>query len=416
MIHLHGTQAVAFRVLIVDEDTSQSDILSRCVEMLGWTADRAANLDEAVEKFFFRPHNDVVINLALGQRDCLRLLSYLQRDHADPIVIFVNDTGDRDLAASLRMARDLGLRVAGTLLRPIDPYRLHALLLSNPARPSGDHRQSAPQPGAQELDQALRDGEIHTEYQPKTDLATGEFIGVEALARWHSPTLGLIPPDQFVPVAEQSDSINRLTFRVLTDAIAACRAWREVRPNCSVAVNLSPHVLADSRLLPNVDAILSQNRLPPCALIVEVAESALLSNLPAATEVLTRLTMKGVRVSIDDFGTGCSSVPSLLRLPFTEFKIDRSFIAVCRTDQEAWKLVRATVSLARELGIQVVAEGIETEDISDRLRDVGCDTGQGWYFGRPVREAAMLSWLSPEGSRTKTIAPATSRDALALQS
>jgi EAL domain-containing protein (putative c-di-GMP-specific phosphodiesterase class I) len=105
--------------------------------------------------------------------------------------------------------------------------------------------------------------------------------------------------------------------------------------------------------------------------------------------------MKGVRVSIDDFGTGCSSVPSLLRLPFTEFKIDRSFVAVCRTDPEAWKLVRATVSLGRELGIQVVAEGIETEDISDRLRDAGCDLGQGWFFGRPMQDDAMLRWLTP---------------------
>jgi EAL domain-containing protein (putative c-di-GMP-specific phosphodiesterase class I) len=223
-------------------------------------------------------------------------------------------------------------------------------------------------------------------------------VGVEALARWLSPTLGAVPPDQFVPVAEESNLIAKLTFQVLEDAIAACRRWREVRPDCSVAVNISPHVLAHPRLLPTVDAILGRNNMPPGALIAEITESTLTASLPAATEVLTRLSIKGVRVSMDGFGTGYSSFLSLLRMPFTELKIDRSFISVCRTDPEAWKLVRATVSLGRELGMRVVAEGIETAAVSDQLRDVGCDLGQGWYFGRPMQADAMLRWLAPEAA------------------
>jgi len=299
------------------------------------------------------------------------------------------------LTTALRVTRDLGLRVAGTLTRPIDPYRLHALLLSNPVRPRGEPQLSTGYASAQDLDRALRDDEIHTEYQPKTDLLTGEIVGVEALARWCSPTLGVIPPDQFVPMAEQSDLIAKLTFRVLEDAIMACRRWREVRPDCSVAVNISPHLLSCPGLLPMVDRILGENRLPPGALIAEITESTMIANLPAAMDVLNRLTIKGVRVSMDGFGTGYSSIVSLMRMPFTELKIDRSFISVCRTDPEAWKLVCATVSLARELGMHVVAEGIETEAVSDRLRDVGCEMGQGWFFGRPMQADAMLRWLTP---------------------
>jgi EAL domain-containing protein (putative c-di-GMP-specific phosphodiesterase class I) len=293
------------------------------------------------------------------------------------------------------VAYELGLRVAGTLTRPIDPYRLHALLLSNPARPRGNRRLATRYPTAMDLDQALRDNEIHTEYQPKIDLITGEIVGVEALARWRSPTFGTVPPDQFVPVAEQSDLIARLTFRVLEDAIAACRRWRDVKPGYSVAVNISPHVLADSRLLTMVYSILDRNKMPPDSLIAEVAESTIISTLPVATEVLTRLSIMGVRVSVGGFGTGYSSLLSLLRMPYTELKIDRSFVSSCGIDPEAWKLVRATVSLARELGMHVVAEGIETEDISDRLRDVGCNLGQGWFFGRPMQAEAMLRWLIP---------------------
>ena len=395
MIHLHGTQAVAFRVLIVDQEAIQRVIVARCVEMLGWKADTAANLDEATDQFSCRPHDIVVIDLDLGQRDCTHLLRHLRHAHADPSVIFIAGTGHGPQPDLPRTARDLGLRVAGTLSRPIDPYRLHALMLSNPLPIRIYNRAAACYPNAQDLDRALRDDEIHTEYQPKTDLITGEIVGVEALARWHSPTLGIVAPDQFVPIAEQSNLINRLTFRVLEDAITACRRWREVRPNCSVAVNISPRMLSNPGFLPMVDSILSQNRLPPGALIAEVTETTLISNLPAATETLTRLSIKGVRVSMDGFGTGYSSLASLLRMPFAELKIDRSFIGVCRTDAEAWKLVRATVSLARAIGMNVVAEGIETEDISDRLRDAGCDLGQGWYFGRPMQDDAMLRWLTP---------------------
>ena len=411
MIHLHGTQAVAFRVLIVGNDAIECLILARCVEMLGWQPDTAGDLGEAGAKYSARPHNVVVIDLRLGQRDGVRLLRQLRNDHADPAVIFVTDGQDGTQAKALQLARDLGLRIAGTLARPIDPYSLHALLLSNPSRPRADRRSAMMYPSAQDLDRALREGEIHTEYQPKTDLLTGQIVGVEALARWHSPTLGLIPPDQFVPVAEQSGLIARLTFRVLADAIAACRRWRELRPDCNVAVNISPHVLADPELLPMVEATLSQNGMPANALIAEITEATMSASLPAATDVLTRLSMKGVRVSMDGFGTGCSSFLSLLRMPFTELKIDRSFVSVCRTDPDAWKLVRATISLAGELGMRVVAEGIETEAVSDRLRDVGCDMGQGWYFGRPMQADAMLRWLSPDGISPEEPGPGGPRQA-----
>ena len=402
MIHLHGTQAVAFRVLIVDKEAIQRVILARCVEMLGWKADTAADLDDAIDTFSARPHDVVVIDLGLGSRDTTRLLRHLRAGHADPSVIFVagpgSGNGNRNgiEAYSLQAARALGHRVAGTLTRPIDPYRLHALLLANPPRPHADDRVAAVFPSAQDLEQALRDDEIHMEYQAKTDLVTGEIVGVEALARWHSPSLGVIPPDQFVPMAEQSNLIGTLTFRVLEEALAACRLWRQLRPDYSVAVNISPHVMSDPALLPMVESILHKNHVPPRALIVEVAESTLIANLPVATELLTRLSINGVRVSMDGFGAGYSSLSSLLRMPIAELKIDRSFIAVCRTDPDAWKLVRTTVSLARELGMNVVAEGIETEDISDRLRDAGCDMGQGWYFGRPMQCDAMLRTLNQE--------------------
>jgi len=394
MIHLHATQAVSFRVLIVDDEAVQRLILARCVEMLGWKADTASTVDEAVARLSANTYDIVVVDLCLGEQDGMHLLRHLRRNRADPAVIFVSGMDDRIRGAAFRIASDLGLRVAGTLPKPIDPYRLHALLLSNPNRSQINVRSNRGCPSVEELTQALRDDELHTEYQPKTNLMTGEVVGVEALARWNSPGRGLIPPETFIPVAEGSDLINRLTYRVLEDAITACRTWRELQPNCTVAVNVSPHLLSDPRLITEIDYLLSQNRVPPGALIVEVTESTLISNLPSATEVLTRLSIKGVRISMDDFGTGYSSLQSLLRMPFTELKIDRSFVGACQSDPEAWKIVRATLSLARELGMRSVAEGIESAAVNDLLRDAGCEMGQGWHSGRPMRADGILDRLS----------------------
>lgn len=401
MIHLHGTQSVSFRVLIADDEAVQRLILARCVEILGWTADTAASVDEAVSKYSARPHDIVVIDLCLGERAGMHLLRHLRRGRADPSVIFISGKDHGICAAALRIANDLGIRVAGTLAKPVDPYGLHALLLANPASVRHDVRGAAICPSAEELRSALRNGEIHTEYQPKTDLISGKIVGVEALARWQSPTLGPIHPDQFIQVAEQSDLIHELTYRVLEDAIVACRGWRGTRPNCSVAVNISPRVLSDPRLPGEIYSLLRKNDVPPGALIVEVTESTLISNLPSATEALTRLSIKGIRVSMDDFGTGYSSLRSLLRMPFTELKIDRSFVSVCQTDPEAWKVVRASLSLARELGIRVVAEGVETAAVNDQLRDAGCEMGQGWFYGRPVRVEDM--WRSHESSTSRPV-------------
>jgi EAL domain-containing protein (putative c-di-GMP-specific phosphodiesterase class I)/FixJ family two-component response regulator len=394
MIHLHNTQAVSFRVLIVDDEPAQCIILARCVEMLGWKAETAGSVSEAVARFSVQTYDVVVIDLCLGEEDGVHLLRHLRRNRADPSVIFVSGMEERIRAAAFRIANDLGLRVAGTLAKPVDPYRLHALLLTNPAHVRPSARANREYPSTEELKQALLDNEIHTEFQPKTNLMTGEIVGAEALVRWNSPDRGLIFPEQFIAEAERSDLINKLTYRVMHDAIAACRVWRERRPNCSVAVNVSPHLLSDPRLLPEIDALLTEYRVPAGALIVEVTESTLISNLPAATEVLTRLSIKGVRISMDDFGTGYSSLRSLMHMPFTELKIDKSFVGVCQTDPEAWKIIRATLSLARELGMRVVAEGIETAAISDRLRDAGCEMGQGWHSGRPMRAEAMAARIN----------------------
>ena len=389
-------------LLIVDDEQIQRLLLRRAVEVAGWTTDTASNLSEAVQFIESRDYDAVVLDLSLGEQEGVSLLRHFGTRRADPIVIFVSGMDSRVRAASARLATALGLRVAGTLRKPVAPAALREMLVNAPARLP---KVTAETIGVtqSELEDALRMGEIVAEFQPKVDLQTGWVVGAEALARWRRPAAPGraaqdIPPDAFIPLAEKLGLIDELTSKILNDSLTACARWRHRHPDCGVAINVSPLTLANPALPEEIDAALRAAELPPGALTVEVTESTVIANPVVATEVLTRLRIKGIRVSIDDFGTGHSSLLSLLRLPFTELKIDRSFVAFCETDPEAWKIIRATISLGRELGLSMVAEGIEFAKIAHMLRDVGCDIGQGWHFGRSMSSRALEHWLNTRES------------------
>lgn len=381
------------RLLVVDDERIQRLIVTRAVESEGFTVDGAADLDEAAEFLSRRTYDAIVLDLSLGAREGVSLLHGLRRGGADPLVVLISGMDARVRIASCRLAEALGLRVAGAIEKPIVPAALRALL-RDIARPGTTDRVAPTEvPNAAELAAALEGGDITVAFQPKVALASRLVIGLEALARWQPAGSEPVPPDLFVPIAERHGLIATLTRQVLRQALVACRRWREHHPDCGVAVNISPLLLANPDLPEEVDAALAQAGVAPGALVVEITEGVVITDPLLAIEVLTRLRIKGVRLSIDDFGTGHSSLLSLMRLPFTELKIDRSFVACCETDPEAWKIIRATISLAHELGLDVVAEGVESASIEERLIGAGCDIGQGWRFGRPMPAAAVEAWF-----------------------
>jgi EAL domain-containing protein (putative c-di-GMP-specific phosphodiesterase class I)/CheY-like chemotaxis protein len=389
------------RLLVVDDDPVQCLIVTRAMATLGFATDHATSLEAAIERITRYQYDVIVLDLALGEREGISLLRLIAASPADPIVVFISHLDNRVRAASMRFATALGLRVAGALRKPVGPAELQALLEQPPPLRPGLPDMHAVRPTPEELAEAVDQHRIVAVFQPKIDLDSGAVVGVEALARWRHPPRGRVAPSMFIALAEASGLIVPLTRSILDDALAACRRWRSRHPTCSVAVNISPLVLANPALPEEIEALLLQYGLSPGALIAEITETTVIANPLLAAEVLTRLRIKGIGLSMDDFGTGHSSLLTLLRLPFTELKIDRSFVAACETDPEAWKIIRATISLARELGLSVVAEGIETAAVEDRLRSVGCQIGQGWRFGRPMPEPALHAWL---GRRTETVA------------
>jgi diguanylate cyclase (GGDEF)-like protein len=244
-----------------------------------------------------------------------------------------------------------------------------------------------------ELRRAIDTGELILHYQPKADLRNDEVNGVEALVRWNHPVRGLVRPDEFIPVAQKTGVIVPLTLFVLNEALRQCRTWKLEGLDLCVGVNLSARNLLDVHLPDTVGQLLARWEVPPSLLELEITESTILADPIRTMHVLSRLSDMGVRLAIDDFGTGYSSLAYLKRLPVDELKIDRSFVQGMDSDENDAVIVRSTIDLGRNLGLRVVAEGVETAEAWRQLVALGCDVAQGYYLSRPVPAVELAAWL-----------------------
>ena len=244
-----------------------------------------------------------------------------------------------------------------------------------------------------ELRRAIDNRELFLAYQPKVSLVTDTIVGVEALVRWRHPHRGLVMPDEFIMIAQQTSLIRPLTLYVLGEALDQLARWRDQGLDLSMAVNLSVRNLVDAGLPAEVRGLLSVANVPASSLVLEITESALISDPFHVRVVLDELAAMGVQISIDDFGTGYSSLSHLKRLPIHEIKIDRSFVMNLAASDEDAIIVRSTVDLANNLGLRVVAEGVETVETLARLRAMGCDVAQGYHLAPPLGVADFEKWL-----------------------
>jgi len=234
--------------------------------------------------------------------------------------------------------------------------------------------------------------QLTVHYQPKIRLTDGGVSGVEGLIRWQHPLRGNVPPNEFIPVAETTGLITRLTLYVLRMAVAQGRAWLDAGLATPIAVNLSPRCLLDQNLVTQVTDVLAEYALPAELLRLEVTESAVMANPALAIDSLTELHRLGLGLSIDDYGTGYSSMAYLKRLPVDELKVDRTFVRDVDTDREDVALVRGAIELGHSLGMSVVAEGVESAGHATTLRGLGCDVAQGYHYARPLPPAEFAEW------------------------
>jgi diguanylate cyclase (GGDEF)-like protein len=258
---------------------------------------------------------------------------------------------------------------------------------------------------AAELRQAIENGSLLVYHQPQARLEDGRVVGTEALVRWHHPEHGLMPPDEFIPVAEVNGLIGPLTMHVLRSSLAACRHWRQMGHPMNVSVNLSVRSLMEPDLPERVAELLRHSGVPASALTLEITESGIMADPERTVRILNRLAGIGVRLSVDDFGTGYSSLSYLQRLPVNEVKVDRSFVFRMANDDNDATIVQSIVELGHNLGMQTVAEGVEDQVSWDRLQAMGCDLAQGYLLSRPIPFGELTRWL---GQRRQLRATATS--------
>jgi diguanylate cyclase len=318
----------------------------------------AAALDEAFALDDMTVHVRASIGIALSPQDCADPLQLLQRANV-----------------AMNTAKNAPSRVAFYRIDD-DPH-------------SKERVQTL-----EALRAGLSRGELVCHYQPKITLATGATNSVEALVRWQHPQRGLLAPDEFLPLAEQAGLMRPLTLAVLEIALAEAGRWREAGHVVAVAVNLSVTNLLDANLPRDVDRLLTRHRLPPTALILEITETVLMTDATGAKAVVDALHALGVGLSVDDYGTGYSSLTYLQDLAIDELKLDRSFIKRLSEDPRSAAIVRSTVDLAHSLGLRIVAEGVEDEPTVEVLRAYGCDVIQGYFYSRPLPARGLAEWLS----------------------
>ncbi|WP_024288523.1 bifunctional diguanylate cyclase/phosphodiesterase [Cellulomonas sp. KRMCY2] len=249
-----------------------------------------------------------------------------------------------------------------------------------------------------DLRTALDSGQLGVAFQPQVNLATRRIVGVEALIRWQHPTRGFVPPDDFIPLAENSGLIGELTAYVLDAALGALATWRSTGHDLRMAVNLSARHMSDLALPRQVTEALARHGIPSSALVLEVTETGILADPVRVDVVIATLRRLGIAIAVDDYGTGHASLSYLKRLEVDELKIDRSFVSDMAQDEHDFIIVRSTIALARDLDLRVIAEGIEDEETALTLRALGCDVGQGYHLGRPTTPEQILQRLEAESA------------------
>ena len=247
------------------------------------------------------------------------------------------------------------------------------------------------------LGRAVREKQLFLQFQPKVRLADKRVYGFEALVRWQHPEHGLVPPSDFVPIAEASNVIYALTLWVLDESVKQCALWRSQGLNYSIAMNLSPRNLLDERIVEDISEVLERYRVPGACIEMEITESMIMSEPHRAQVVLDKISALGVRLAVDDFGTGYSSLAYLKRLPVQSLKIDMSFIRNMLNEEQDAIIVHSTIQLAHNLGLEVVAEGIESLEVMQKLTQLGCNFGQGYHIGRPMMPDDLGEWFDSVG-------------------
>ena len=381
-------------LLILDQDIDHAGKLKTIAHEQGFEAAVATNIDD-----FRCKRNDqtriIILDLEIDSSDGIEVIRELAAADCQASVIIIGDSDRRILNAAERLARARGLKVAGMLPKPVNRVGLLRLLDRAVAGLRGYRSELVKiQLGKEELRKCMENGGIEVQYQPKIDVRTLEFVAVETLVRMKHPEHGVLEPASFLLQIEESGLIKRMTQEVARQAIGQSADWAKQGLHLQLAINVSPLLLTDLNLPEIFLDLTDEFGLDRDDVVLEITESWANQDDIAALDILTRLRMKGFHLAIDDFGTGYSTMAQLNELPYSEMKLDQTFIRNCVRDAEARAIVESSIELGHKLGMKVVAEGIEKQEDWDLISDLRCDEGQGYFIARPMTAHNIPDWLS----------------------
>lgn len=395
----------AIKILILDDERFMLKLLARMLENLGFTSivccDNGRDALVQVENEATRP-DLILLDLNMPGMDGIEFVRYLVERQFTGSLILVSGEDERMLRTAERLVQAHKIHMLGYLQKPVKPEAMLALLTQwappAPVKPLKAKKIYS----AEEIRAAIKEGALINYYQPKVSVASGAVVGVEALVRWHHPNDGLVFPDQFISVAEAHGLINDLTRLVLSQAFTQAKNWQQAGFELRVSVNVSMDNLVSLDFQDLVVKLAADTGISPHKLVLEITESQLMGDMRVSLEILTRLRLKRFRLSIDDFGTGHSSLAQLRDIPFDELKIDQGFVHHAWKDETLRVIYDASLALAKQLNMEAVAEGVEDRDDWELLRRTGCDLAQGNFISKPLLADEIPDWIKVWLKRVQT--------------
>ena len=389
------------KIFIVDDDEQQANLMRAMAETVQLKTQLFTNSIDFLNTTI-TANDTVVLDLQMPDKDGIEIMRELAAQNINPNFILVSGFDERVLHSAKQLAESKNLNVVSTLSKPIKAKEFIALLSNTYEKCMDNHNQeltsalsanNIEQITIEELKLAIRKHQFIIHLQPLVSLNNKEIHSAEILLRWQHPTIGLILPDQFIPLAEDHKLMNLLTEEILRLAINGFHKLTTSGINIKISINLSAQNITDLSMPEKLEALIKNNQIEPDSIVLEVTESALMNETSESLDILNRLRMKGFSLSIDDFGTGYSSLVKLYQAPFSELKIDQHFIIHMAADPDAAAVVRICILLARELKMHTVAEGVETEEIWNQLKELGCDIAQGSFITNPMTTEDFIPWV-----------------------
>jgi EAL domain-containing protein (putative c-di-GMP-specific phosphodiesterase class I)/AmiR/NasT family two-component response regulator len=390
------TNKSTLKILILDDEPFMVKMLEHMLTSLGFNQltsyDNGKMALASLDSSNSQP-DVILLDLNMPEMDGIEFVRHLVGKSYSGSIILVSGEDTRLMQTVERLVSVHKIPMLGYLKKPINPEKLSALL--DGWTPLGYVRPQLAKKiySSEDVRAAIVNHELVNYYQPKVDVACGKVMGVESLVRWHHPQDGMVFPDQFIGVAEEHGLINDLTREVISEAFSQTKIWRDAGLQLRVAVNISMENLDSLEFADYVTTAAANAGIVSDDIVLEVTESRLMKNLSTSLEILTRLRLKRFHLSIDDFGTGHSSLTQLRDLPFNELKVDQGFVHGASSNKTLRSIYNASLSLAQQLGIKSVAEGVENRADWDFIRSSGCDLAQGYYIAKPMPADELHDWI-----------------------